>query len=444
MNDVNGTRIGSRLTIAAFLISLTALLLHILTINSTFGLDELAIRLNKTEDKCTSLRNEVERNRQETFALLRLIQESTDLQELKRKTRDSFPKVREQPEEDTTENRQIPDMESKNAADFYRAAFNALPPKTELSAEQQEVLDSFQTAPIDKTSARLVQLLAPALRLLRRGAALQCDWGIKDELRTKGVTIDSFPHHSQSRSLFFAAGVEMRFAFNGGKPREALDDMFAVLTLARHVGADGTMVGKLTGIAIEMDTIRFVATLLTEVKDPAFLRALLKRLDDLPPPVTIAEVIKSEKEWQLAWLRRGGAKKLTRGGNEISLDDLAKLFDQAAAIAELPREQMETAAAALQEKAKAKPGVFAMLVPDPANYCRSEYIAITLRALFRAAIVVSVDGVDQLKHFKDPFGTGPFVFRKLDDGFQLESQLKLANGRAVSVTVGTPPSDNNP
>jgi hypothetical protein len=59
----------------------------------------------------------------------------------------------------------------------------------------------------------------------------------------------------------------------------------------------------------------------------------------------------------------------------------------------------------------------------------------TRMALFKAALAVVQDGPDKLKDIKDPFGDGPFEYRALDKGFELESKL-LYHEKPVTLTVG--------
>jgi hypothetical protein len=51
------------------------------------------------------------------------------------------------------------------------------------------------------------------------------------------------------------------------------------------------------------------------------------------------------------------------------------------------------------------------------------------------AIAVVESGPEKLANIKDPFGNGPFGYRKLDTGFELSSKL-LENGKPVTLTVG--------
>jgi hypothetical protein len=52
-----------------------------------------------------------------------------------------------------------------------------------------------------------------------------------------------------------------------------------------------------------------------------------------------------------------------------------------------------------------------------------------------AAIAVIEAGPEKLESIKDPFGDGPFEYRKLDEGFELSSKLQ-AEGKPVSLVIG--------
>ncbi len=56
-------------------------------------------------------------------------------------------------------------------------------------------------------------------------------------------------------------------------------------------------------------------------------------------------------------------------------------------------------------------------------------------ALFRAAIAIQRDGEEQLASSKDPFGAGPFNYKKLPAGFRLTSQFNF-RGKQVELRVG--------
>jgi hypothetical protein len=56
-------------------------------------------------------------------------------------------------------------------------------------------------------------------------------------------------------------------------------------------------------------------------------------------------------------------------------------------------------------------------------------------ALLFAAIAVAQDGPEKLKEIKDPYGDGPFEYRKLDKGFELKSKLTF-EGQSVTLVAG--------
>jgi hypothetical protein len=59
----------------------------------------------------------------------------------------------------------------------------------------------------------------------------------------------------------------------------------------------------------------------------------------------------------------------------------------------------------------------------------------TRMAMLLAAIAVLESGPEKLAGIKDPFGDGPFNYRKLEKGFELSSKLE-DKGKPVTLTVG--------
>jgi hypothetical protein len=58
------------------------------------------------------------------------------------------------------------------------------------------------------------------------------------------------------------------------------------------------------------------------------------------------------------------------------------------------------------------------------------------QAMLRAAIDILLQGEAAVKASKDPFGTGPFGYRKLPNGFELSSELKFRD-QPVKLRVGS-------
>jgi hypothetical protein len=56
-------------------------------------------------------------------------------------------------------------------------------------------------------------------------------------------------------------------------------------------------------------------------------------------------------------------------------------------------------------------------------------------AMLLAAIAVVEGGEEKLASLNDPFGDGPFTYRKLDNGFELSSKLQQ-NDKPVTLVIG--------
>jgi hypothetical protein len=57
--------------------------------------------------------------------------------------------------------------------------------------------------------------------------------------------------------------------------------------------------------------------------------------------------------------------------------------------------------------------------------------------MLQAAIVVAQGKPERLKGFRDPYGDGPFSYRRVERGFELRSKLTL-EGAPVTLRVGAP------
>ena len=56
-------------------------------------------------------------------------------------------------------------------------------------------------------------------------------------------------------------------------------------------------------------------------------------------------------------------------------------------------------------------------------------------AMLLAGVAVVESGQEKLADIKDPFGDGPFKYKKLDEGFELTSNLQ-ENGKPVTLAIG--------
>jgi hypothetical protein len=327
----------------------------------------------------------------------------------------------------------------ENAAKVYRAAFEIMPDKEKLTSAERQRLNDFQEAPLDNVTSDLLKKYAPALERLHQGAAMKrCDWELVPILKEKGVMGLTFPNHVQhARALAVAGLLRMRFWIDRGNPKSAFEDLIAVLTLARHAGMDGTMIGKLGAIAIENTALKHAAALLVNTKDATLVKELLKKFDKLPPSVSIAEVISTESEWLIAWMQGPGKAEIgkTIQNPDEDIAKLKKLCAEAARIAALPPDKIEAASVHL-EKESATLGMLGPMVMRPAKFYRTEEMSRSYRQMFRAVLAILADGPDELQRFKDPHGTGPFTMRKHADGFELGATFKDGQGRNLKLSVG--------
>jgi hypothetical protein len=91
---------------------------------------------------------------------------------------------------------------------------------------------------------------------------------------------------------------------------------------------------------------------------------------------------------------------------------------------------------ALLRRIRAENPYSSMVLPALKRVCEVRDKNKAIWALFRAAIIVSRDGIERLPDLKDPFGDGPFKYKKTPTGFRLRSQL-VYRGKQVELTVGS-------
>jgi hypothetical protein len=301
-----------------------------------------------------------------------------------------------------------------------------------------------------------------SLKYLRRGAALpRCDWSLDYE---DGVGL-LLPHLARARTLAAYAALRSRQAAADGRPADGLDDVLAVFALGRHV-ADPIMVSMLVDYAVEHVAIDATTRLLPDL-DAAGLRRVAERLDTLPPAATLEQTIQSERQnfkgWVIRWLKdleRSGAGDLrakvralldpSPDSEEILklvddnsakrliqvLENLGPFYDEQCRLVVLPRDQFLAQWPDLQKRQSTN-AVARAILPATAKVldARDRYRA--RFAMLKAAVAVVRDGQAALAKHPDPFGSGPFEYKALPQGFELRSKLTL-EGKPVTLTVGPP------
>jgi hypothetical protein len=196
--------------------------------------------------------------------------------------------------------------------------------------------------------------------------------------------------------------------------------------------------------------------------DAAALKNLAERLGTLPRGSSLKATVGVEKEYLLGWyvkqldaVPEDKVEELTRrlsayaGTDEAAkqaaaaaagdppsrarvvrrLRALEPLYDEMAALAELPWDEWQTKWAVFEAKrrqaAEANPLAAARWPMPQLDKIRAAEARTRAKwAMFAAAIAVVQGGTERLKDHPDPFGGGPFVHRPLANGFELESRVK--------------------
>jgi hypothetical protein len=328
-----------------------------------------------------------------------------------------------------------------NAADLYRRAFDLI------SDKDSKVIHTLSEDRITPENAGVMSILnraSPALEHLHAAAKVaDCDWGIP--LTSAGVP-EFMKVSSGARLLAMVAALRARIAFQQGQPAEALDDLLALLALARHVGRGRIYISGLVQFAIEPIAILVAAPSLPH-QEPAALQAAMSRIDALPESLTLSDATQAEKVYFLNATRAEAAQlgptnlrehirasfpgplgeaMLTRVEGDPArfialIDQTGPAFDQLADIWALPYARIDPALAAFRA-AHAETNPLALSILEQSERMRPAFERATAqRALFRAALVVAAGGAEQLATVPDPFGTGPFQYRPFAGGFELTS-----------------------
>jgi hypothetical protein len=339
---------------------------------------------------------------------------------------------------------------SQNAALRYWHAFDAM---GKLEPRPEDYLDPETWKPLDDAARKLLDEHKTSLLYLRRGASMPaCDWGLHLE-DGPGLLL---PQLQKSRDLARLGCLSMRRNFEEGRPAEAVEDLMASLTLARHLSSDRTMIAMLVQFAIETTAHHAAAPYLTHL-DAKGLQALSARLEKLPPSATLRLSIDLENEAMIGWLIQrinekmppetvekimGGEgsytklfKSLGAQGCVKELENLRKDYEELSKALALPRAQQDAKVDEARKKMEAN--VFGKLLVPAVNKVRAAEDRMEVRrAMFRAALVLAQDGPEAARKIKDPAGDGPFTIEKLESGYELRSKL-MDTEKRVPLRVGT-------
>jgi hypothetical protein len=353
------------------------------------------------------------------------------------------------------------DRQEANAAAIYRGAFGwtiGLPP------EDSERLRKAATIAIDDPNIdALVKRASPAPNALREAAVLRrCDWGIEpisaDHIGKGHLDVLCI-------QLVRATCLSARRHAGAQRFREALDDVFAGLTLAHRIGTGGVLFSRLLECGGEVPAFQTLARILPSLDGQA-LADLSNRLDALPSHEPASATIGPESRFILGSIRtkvsaKQGSiaagdwadlgfsveeaaplRRLT-GGDRTALlaylESTIPVFAELARRLDLPRPGCRAALHDFAQAKRSSHSVVAALVESAWGVRHVVDRMLALRAMLRAGLALIRDGELAFRMVTDPFGTGPFGLVRLRKGYEIRSALKDNGKPEVTLVVGGPP-----
>jgi hypothetical protein len=345
-----------------------------------------------------------------------------------------------------------------DCAAIYRWAFGrmkALPP------EHSDRLRMTTTAAIDDPKVRaLIRETRPMLKAIRRAATIeQCDWGM-DTVTVKDLTkghLDVF-----ATDLIRVACLSGRRHAARDRFTEALDDLFAALTLAHRLGTGGVLFARLLECHGEVLAFQALGQVLPMLDRPA-LDDLSRRLDTLSDPEPASAAIGPESRFILGTLRdrlaKTGATLRHQDWAELGLSDheaialmrltdgdrtafLANLESTVPAFAELARRldlPRPSCRPALEEFASAVADTQPIVATQIESAWGARHVVdrmTALRAMLRAGVALTRSGTQAFRLVIDPYGNGPFALEQAGNGYLIRSALADEGKPEVWLGVG--------
>jgi hypothetical protein len=342
---------------------------------------------------------------------------------------------------------------SDNAALQYWQAVATLPA---LDASQEKMLQNWSTTPLGVSTSKLLDQCQTSLAYMRRAATMrECDWGLD---YNEGVSLH-LPHLAKGRLLARIAMLDARRALAAGNIDKTGEDMGIAVTLARQLGRDYTLVSMLVCYAIEGMVIDTIAPHVPELGIPYDDAA--RAFAALPPAPSLEHATQCEKRmastivqqlraaeekqtgsWRETWLAILGpdadeSLKKAQSFEQVitQLEAFQSVYDELEALVALPPAEFDAKFPAFVKKAGAANPMAKLLLPAMDKDIETQRRSDVRMAMLMAGIAVVERGPEKIADFKDPFGDGPFGYKKLKTGFELSSKL-MHDGKPVTLMVG--------
>jgi hypothetical protein len=147
--------------------------------------------------------------------------------------------------------------------------------------------------------------------MYRAGTVKPCDWNL-DINAGPGLLL---PHLQKARDLARAATLRAGSRFEAGQVDEAIDDVFATLTMGRAGDANPTLISLLVDYAIERLATDVLAQNLNKL-DPEQLDRVADMLASLPAAATIDECMRWEERIFVDWFDRKVKAAIAESGDK--------------------------------------------------------------------------------------------------------------------------------
>jgi hypothetical protein len=376
-----------------------------------------------------------------------------------------------------------PSATNINPALLYSQAFLVAP---DLSQADSDYLwtKEWQGQELPERFGKLMAGYDNEFRLVRQAAraTVPCDWGIDMSEGPAAL----LPHLARGKSVVQAAKFRALWALQHGRQADAREDLVAAFVLGRNVARDGTLIAVLVQQAMESIDCRTVAELFGQFS-PENLQQLLDGFDAAPARRTVAECVPTEKACFLDWILRriealqqanpGDDAKVMKGVHELFagvldapteqadplpansweriaqaaggtsagvvrlINDLEPFEQQLAVVLALPHGEYEGRMEQLMAEAQRSPNpLLSLLFPAWEKVRPRELMALMNLAMVRAAVEYKLHGEAGLQSVIDPWGQGPFEFRRfvfqgVDRGFELKSACRKNGWPEVLIFV---------
>ncbi len=368
--------------------------------------------------------------------------------------------------------------EAGNAALQYWQAQECLlaliPNITDPSAAvpQFNLLKDGHCAPLNDDAIRAIERSAMSLYFLRRGSRIdKCEWGLAvDQLGPA----DEQGHVAAMPVLVGAACLRARYYFEQDLSKEAVDDLVALLRLAKHTGnggRDGTR-ALFSQLSTEAKVLEIAARHLPDLQLDE-----VKRLSKLVSSVPVGEMLgnffdaqqkqwvqwptrfaqhahRHDGDWDSYWAAigmradyRAEVGNLLRNAANNDPQQLlglatvaADVLEQGKKLADLQPEEFRVAWRALLKKSTHENLIIELAAAEVEPMLNNLILSEQRHKLFQAGIAVARQGPDILKQNQAAWGR--LKYRKRPHGFELTSQ-PAAGGKPLTLVFGRPEEDHD-